>query len=69
MTPPAGRSSSRTPRSSTTALPCPRCTGSCGRAERDLVSRLESTGGVRAAEAAADPAELEAAHRRYEAAS
>ena len=38
-----------------------------GRAERDLVSRLESIGGVRAAEAATDPAELEAAHRRYEA--
>jgi exopolyphosphatase/guanosine-5'-triphosphate,3'-diphosphate pyrophosphatase len=36
-----------------------------GRAERDLVSRLESTGGVRAAEAAVDPAELEAAHGRY----
>ncbi|MGA2803557.1 MAG: DUF501 domain-containing protein [Acidimicrobiales bacterium] len=36
-----------------------------GRAERDLVSRLESTGGVRAAEAVVDPAELEAAHGRY----
>jgi exopolyphosphatase/guanosine-5'-triphosphate,3'-diphosphate pyrophosphatase len=36
-----------------------------GRAERDLVSRLESTGGVRAAEAAVEPAELAAAHGRY----
>ena len=36
-----------------------------GRVERDLVSRLESTGGVRAAEAAVDPVELEAAHDRY----
>ena len=38
-----------------------------GRAERESVSRLESTGGVRAAEAAVDAAELEAAHARYEA--
>ena len=36
-----------------------------GRAERESVSRLESTGGVRAAEAAVDAAELEAAHARY----
>jgi hypothetical protein len=38
-----------------------------GRAERELVSRLESEGGVKAAEAAADPAELEAAHSQYQA--
>jgi exopolyphosphatase/guanosine-5'-triphosphate,3'-diphosphate pyrophosphatase len=38
-----------------------------GRAERESVSRLESTGGARAAEAAVDAAELEAAHRSYEA--
>ncbi len=38
-----------------------------GRSERDWVSRLESDGGVRAAEAAVDPVELEASHRRYEA--
>jgi hypothetical protein len=36
-----------------------------GRAEREMVSRLESTGGVRAAEAAVDGAELEAAHELY----
>jgi hypothetical protein len=38
-----------------------------GRTERDLVSRLESTGGVKAAEAAVDPAALKAAHASYEA--
>ena len=38
-----------------------------GRIERESVSRLESTGGVRAAEAAVDIAELEVAHARYEA--
>jgi uncharacterized protein len=38
-----------------------------GRAERELVSRLESTGGVRAAERAVDGTELEAAHDRYRA--
>jgi hypothetical protein len=32
---------------------------------RDAVSRLEAAGGVRAAEAAVDPAELVAAHDRY----
>jgi len=32
---------------------------------RDAVSRLESTGGVRQAEAAVDPHELAASHRRY----
>lgn len=36
-----------------------------GEPERTLVSRLESEGGVRAAEAAVDPAELAAAHARY----
>jgi uncharacterized protein len=36
-----------------------------GRAEREMVSRLESMGGVRAAEAAVDATELEAAHRLY----
>lgn len=36
-----------------------------GAAERDAVSRLEAAGGVRAAEAAVDPAALDAAHRRY----
>lgn len=35
---------------------------------REAVSRLESTGGVRQAEAAVDPAALRAAHRRYAAA-
>jgi exopolyphosphatase/guanosine-5'-triphosphate,3'-diphosphate pyrophosphatase len=38
-----------------------------GRTERELISRLESMGGVRAAEAAVDATELEAAHARYEA--
>ena len=38
-----------------------------GRFERESVSRLESTGGVRAAEAAVDADELETAHARYEA--
>lgn len=33
--------------------------------EREAVSRLEAAGGVREAEAAVDPAELEDAHRRY----
>lgn len=36
-----------------------------GEPERTLVSRLESDGGVRAAEAAVDPDELAAAHARY----
>ena len=36
-----------------------------GDAEREAVSRLEAAGGVREAEAAVDPAELEEAHRRY----
>jgi len=36
-----------------------------GRAETTAVSRLESAGGVRAAEAAVDPAELADAHARY----
>ncbi len=36
-----------------------------GVAEREAVSRLESAGGVAAAEAAVDPAELAAAHARY----
>jgi uncharacterized protein len=36
-----------------------------GRAEVVAVSRLEASGGVRAAEAAVDPAELAAAHHRY----
>ena len=36
-----------------------------GRAEREAVSRLESAGGVRAAEEAVDPEALVAAHRRY----
>lgn len=36
-----------------------------GEPERTLVSRLESAGGVRAAEAAVDPDELSEAHRRY----
>ncbi len=38
-----------------------------GRSEREVVSRLESTGGVRAAEAAVDVAELEASHTLYQA--
>jgi exopolyphosphatase/guanosine-5'-triphosphate,3'-diphosphate pyrophosphatase len=38
-----------------------------GRSERESVSRLESAGGVRAAEAAVDAAALELAHARYEA--
>ena len=36
-----------------------------GPAERLVVDRLESEGGVRAAEAAVNPVELEAAHARY----
>ena len=36
-----------------------------GRTERERVSRLESTGGVRAAEAAVDAADLAEAHARY----
>lgn len=36
-----------------------------GREERRAVGRLESSGGVRAAEAAVDPDDLVAAHRRY----
>ena len=36
-----------------------------GRKEREAVSRLESRGGVRAAEASVAPEELEAAHARY----
>lgn len=36
-----------------------------GRREREAVSRLESTGGVRAAEAEVDPAALAEAHARY----
>jgi hypothetical protein len=36
-----------------------------GAAEREAVSRLESTGGVRAAEAEVDPDALADAHRRY----
>ncbi len=36
-----------------------------GAAERDAVSRLEAGGGVRAAEADVDAAELADAHRRY----
>lgn len=36
-----------------------------GMAEREAVSRLEASGGVRAAEAAVDPALLVAAHQRY----
>jgi hypothetical protein len=36
-----------------------------GAAERLLVDRLESAGGVRAAEAVVDPEELVAAHTRY----
>jgi len=36
-----------------------------GASERDAVSRLEAAGGVRAAEAAVDPAALAEAHRRY----
>jgi hypothetical protein len=37
----------------------------CDPAVRTAVSRLESDGGVRAAEAAVDPGELEAAHDSY----
>jgi len=36
-----------------------------GRREREAVGRLESTGGVRAAESSVPPAELAAAHDRY----
>ena len=36
-----------------------------GAPERAAVSRLESTGGVRAAQAAVDPADLQVAHDRY----
>lgn len=36
-----------------------------GRDERRAIGRIESAGGVRAAEAAVDPAALATAHRRY----
>ncbi len=36
-----------------------------GREENDAVGRLESAGGVKDAEAAVDPGELESAHARY----
>lgn len=36
-----------------------------GERQREAVSRLEAAGGVRAAEAAVDEAELQAAHERY----
>ncbi len=36
-----------------------------GRAQSSSVARLETDGGVKAAEAAVDPNELAAAHRRY----
>ena len=36
-----------------------------GQAERDAVSRLEASGGVRSAHADVDPDELADAHRRY----
>jgi hypothetical protein len=36
-----------------------------GRKAKLAIDRLESRGGVKAAEAAVDPAELEEAHRRY----
>jgi hypothetical protein len=38
-----------------------------GKRIRLAIDRLEAAGGVRAAEAAVDPDELEQAHRRYEA--
>lgn len=38
-----------------------------GRAEREMVSRLESNGGVREAEASVDPDELASAHASYQA--
>ncbi len=38
-----------------------------GRPEREMVSRLESTGGVRESEAAVDPFELASAHASYRA--
>jgi hypothetical protein len=37
----------------------------CGPSQREAVSRLEASGGVRQAEAAVDPAALAAAHRRH----
>jgi len=36
-----------------------------GAEERDAVSRIESVGGVRAAQAALDPADIASAHSRY----
>ena len=45
--------------------PMPTRYGLVGKAEADAVSRLESRGGVRAAERAVDPAELARAHERY----
>lgn len=36
-----------------------------GAADREAIGRLEAAGGVKAAEAAVDPEELAATHRRY----
>src|SRR5205823_5724734 len=47
------------------ATPMPTLYWLVGAAAKDAVSRLEAAGGVRAAEAAVDPAELAAAHERY----
>jgi hypothetical protein len=47
------------------ATPMPTLYWLVGDTEREAVSRLEAAGGVKAAEAAVDPAQLAAAHERY----
>lgn len=47
------------------ATPMPTLYWLVGEHEREIVSRLEAAGGVREAEAAVDPDELQAAHDRY----
>ena len=61
----ATRSSSATPRCSTTARRCRRGTGWSARPRCCAVSRLEAAGGVRRAEAEVDPGALADAHARY----
>ena len=65
MTKTALRGSSATTPSSTTGRRCRTRFWLVGRADVRAVSRLEADGGVAAAEAAVDAAELAAAHARY----
>ncbi len=63
--PTARRRSLRTPRSSTTAVPCRRSTGSSILRCASAVGRLEASGGVRRAAAAVPEAAVADAHARY----